>query len=273
LGPVSERGQATDWAFKSITWEECDFKCIELKEFMRTKDLHFLKVLASVRKGLVGPEVTKFLNSKILNKDEQESFVGTRIFPRKDMVQKYNEIKLKELTTPAFIFKSRYSGDTIPVQRLKRNLPIDDEVILKVGAFVMMRVNDRSKEKLFVNGTLGHVVSINGDSGILIKTLSGQYIDVQKHIFELKDSDGFTIASCTNYPLLQANAITIHKSQGGSIDSCLVSLNNLFSSGQSYVALSRLTNSEGLKITGWDRRSIFVDREVIEFYRKNQDKP
>lgn len=268
LGPVAEYGQKTDWAFNSLTWEEADFAFVELKEFMRTKDEYFLKVLASVRKGLVGPEVTKFLNSKIISKDEMDSFVGTRIFSRKKMVQEYNEKKLAEIQSPLVSIKTRYTGDTNHVQRLKRNLPIEDELLIKVGAFVMVRVNDNSKNKAFVNGTLGHITDINGEYSITIKTLEGEYITLTKHTFELTDGDGNTLSLASNFAISLAFSITTHKSQGSTVNKAVVDLKNLFCSGLGYTALSRLTGSEGLKITGWDKKSIFVDKEVTEFYKK-----
>lgn len=265
LGPVTKGREKTDWAFNSITWGEADFVNIELREFMRTKDEHFLKVLASVRRGLVGPEVTKFLNSKVLRPGEE--FVGTRIFARRDAVQTYNEKKLSEINKPLHIFKTFYTGDTAAVQKLKRSFPVDDEIQIKEGAFVMIRVNDSSKEREYVNGTLGFVDDIYGDR-IGIRTLDNRYIRLEPHVLELKDSEGDVIATGKNLMISVSYAITCHKSQGSSIDSALVTGNNLFSSGQFYTAISRLTNSEGLKITGWDRKSIFVDKEVIEFYRK-----
>lgn len=278
LPPVSKGNEPIDWSFKSLAWTALEMVEIDLREPMRTTDSYFLKVLASVRKGLVGPEVTKFLNSKIIKPEEIDSFVGTRIFARKADVAAYNEKKLNELKTPLVVFETDYEGNPSAVERLKRNLPIDDKILLKIGAFVMVRVNagsgfgNDSKEKEYVNGTLGHVINIVGQHSVTIKTLDGRYINFKRHVFELKDGDGTVLARSSNVPLSVSYGVTIHRSQGSSVDRAIMDLRNLFTYSQAYTALSRMTNSEGLKIIGWDRRSIFVDPTVIEFYRKMNQK-
>ena len=131
----------------------------------------------------------------------------------------------------------------------------------------MIRANDNSRNQAYVNGTLGHIHDVLY-SEIVVKTLDGRLINLSKQNFSLKDGNGNVIAEASNYPISLAYAITIHKSQGATIDHGVVDLFNLWDSGQGYTALSRLSSPAGLRILKWNQRSIFVDKDVINFYQK-----
>lgn len=265
LPPVQEdRKKGKDWAFKSKAWHECDFRSIELTQIMRTKEVSFLRFLYRVRQGYVGPDEKKFLQEHLI--EDKDSFEGTRIFSRKKMVSDFNESKLAELPGKEYVFDTDFDGTESHVFRLMRSLPIETSIRIKAQSLIMIRINDQSKEKLYVNGTLGHVVAIS-DSELMIKTLDRRFINLKKHTFTLKDGDGETVASALNFPISLAYAVTIHKSQGATIDHALVDLYNLWDSGQAYTALSRLASEKGLKILQWNARSVFVDEEVKRFYQ------
>jgi ATP-dependent DNA helicase PIF1 len=266
LPPVkNDFNKKIEWAFNSYTWEECKFQCFELKEFMRSSDLDFLAFLSEIRAGRCGDNERKFLNAHMFKKNEH--FVGTRIFARKKLVQSYNEESLLKLAGDEVVFKTKYEGEDKDIERLKRNIPIEEEIKVKENAFVMIRVNDNSPNQAYVNGTLGYLYDIL-HSEIVIKTLDGRLIHLAKQTFSLKDGSGDIVAAAVNYPISLAYAITIHKSQGATIDHGVVDLYNLWDSGQGYTALSRLSSPSGLRILKWNQRSIFVDREVVSFYKK-----
>lgn len=266
LPPVkNDFNKKIEWAFKSFTWDECQFESFELKEFMRSTDLEFLDFLSQIRAGRCGDKEKKFLNDHLFKKNEP--FVGTRIFARKKLVQEYNEESLAKLEGKEIVFKTKYDGEDKAIERLKRNLPIEDEIKVKEGAFVMIRSNDNSRNQAYVNGTLGHIEYVLSTE-VVIKTLDGRQINLPKQNFFLNDGAGNLIAEASNFPISLAYAITIHKSQGATISQGVVDLYNLWDSGQGYTALSRLSSPEGLRILKWNQRSIFIDREVVEFYKK-----
>lgn len=269
LAPVSKDNKKTDWIFNSYTWQECNFVCFELTEVMRTKDLAFLNILNKVKKGIVDREVSDFLNSKMIKKNE--SFLGTRLYSHKLKVQEYNQAELAKLTTPLHTFNAKFQGDPDSIARLKRNLPVEDPIILKVGAFVMTRINYRDIERgiEYVNGTTGFIESINPNL-ITIRTLEGRIVMVIKNTFNLFDAEGDVLASCETFALSLASAITIHKSQGTSLNSALIDISRggKWASGLGYTALSRLTSPDGLRILSWNKSSFYVDPEVISFYNK-----
>jgi len=273
LGPVSEKGKPTDWAFDSYSWDEANFLNAELSEIMRTSDSNFIQILHKVRSSLIDSDVSKFLNSRIIKKDEE--FEGTRIYSRKKQVQDYNQSQLAKLTTPLKIFPIEFTGEDNAIERLKRSLPIDNPVIIKEGALVMTRVNYKDKKSgaEYVNGTTGHVTSISNEH-VIIRTLEGKLIPIFKTHFSLTDFEGDVLASAYCLPITLSWAITVHKSQGSNLSRALVDLTNggTWASGLGYTALSRLTNSQGLRIVGWNRYSFHVDPRVLNFYKKFREK-
>lgn len=264
LPPVAEN-KKIDWAFESFSWDEAGFECFELTEFMRTTETEFLQVLSNIRGGNCTKTEAAFLDSHKLK--PKEEFVGTRIFARKDRVAEYNEQSLNLLEGEFHSYQTFYEGPVEYVDRLRRSLPIDDEIRVKEDALVMIRINDNSRQNLYVNGTLGHIQHLDEEE-MLILTLTGRLITLKKHKFQLKDGDGEVLASASNFPITVAYAVTIHKSQGATIDQAVVELSGLWDSGQAYTAMSRLSNSAGLKVLSWDYRSIKVDRKVVDFYKK-----
>lgn len=263
LGPYSETNKV-DWIFNGTCWKEAKVKKIELSKIMRTTESSFLKVLGKVRFGKIDKEVSTFLNKKVIKKG-MEDFDGARIFSRNHEVDSYNEKKLKSLTTPLITVKTQYVGDSHAIERMRENLVIPENLYLKKGALIMMRVNNFQEG--YVNGTMGHIVGIGNDV-LTIKKLSGETIQIKKHIFEFLNGSGEVIAKAKNYPLTLAWAITIHKAQGASLDKALISIDRLWLHGQAYTALSRLRSEKGLFLEKWDKKSFIVDKSVLKFINK-----
>lgn len=259
LGPFSET-EKIDWVFESKIWKTAKFKKLELTTIMRTVDKQFLKVLGKVRFGKVDGEVKQFLNQHTIKKQMDANI--PRILSRNWEVDKYNEQKLKEINTPLVNFKTQYAGEDWAVKRIKENLVVGDILSLKKGALIMLRVNNFKEG--YVNGTVGVIQGMTEDV-LTIKKLNGEIIHVKKHIFEFLNGNGEVTARARNFPLTLAWAVTIHKSQGASLDAALISIDRLWLHGQAYTALSRLTSSKGLFLTSWDKQSFFVDKKVVKY--------
>jgi ATP-dependent DNA helicase PIF1 len=263
LGPFSET-EHPDWIFEGDDWIKSKIKKIELTTIMRTKDKTFLNILAKARHGKVDATVKKFLNKKIVKTDLNQ-FDGPRIFSRNKQVDQYNGQRLSEIPGTTFSSQTIYAGESNAVSKMKENLVVSDIISLKKGALVMLRVNNFQDG--YVNGTLGHVIGLVSDI-LTVKKLNGQLIQVKKHVFEHLSGSGEIIAKAKNFPITLAWAITIHKSQGASIEKALISLDNLWLHGQAYTALSRLTSAEGLHLVCWDKKSFIVDKKVLKFSKK-----
>lgn len=263
LGPFTEENKKVDWAFDSKAWKTSQIKTIELTTIMRTKDKVFLDILSKVRKGKVDVKVQNFLKKHTLT--NSKNFVGARIFSRNHEVDSFNLTQLKNLEGHCFTFKTQFVGETFAVNKLKEQLCIDETILLKKGALVMMRVNNFQEN--YINGTLGIVTGVTPDV-LTIKKLNGEVIHVKKHIFEFTDGNGEVIAKARNFPLTLAWAVTIQKSQGATLDKALISLDRLWLHGQAYTALSRLVSSQGLFISKWNKSSFIVDKKVLKKFKK-----
>ena len=129
----------------------------------------------------------------------------------------------------------------------------------------------------YVNGTLGHVASMSSES-ILVKKMDGNYVKIQKVDYNLMgtgDRSDEIICSARGYPLILGTSITIHKSQGSSIDSCIIDLAHAWENSMIYVALSRVRTPEGLRVLNWNRLKVKPVKIVAQYYdwiRKHQPK-
>ncbi|MEZ0392967.1 MAG: DEAD/DEAH box helicase [Pseudobdellovibrionaceae bacterium] len=262
LPPVARFGQKREWSFLSSVWEQSGFQVVELTKNQRTYDQQFLDVLRDVRQGKVTELVQEYLNLKIREHDEEDE--TTRLFPRRDQSEIFNQKKLAQIPQTEVKIPSIYLGQERLVEALKKNSPIPGELTLKVGCKVLFLQNDPSKR--WANGTKGTVVDITADK-ITIEKETWRHVTVEKTQFSLQDAEGRTVASVINFPLTLAYATTIHKSQGATLDEIWVDLSRLWEPGQAYVALSRLRTGDGLKLLGWKPQSVITDPAVTRFYQ------
>ncbi len=265
LPPVTMHGKTREWSFLSPVWEKSGFQVVELTESQRSFDSEFLQVLADVRQGKVTPLVREYLDSKIREHDEEDE--STRLFPRRDQSEIFNQKKLAQIPEPEVKISSIYLGQDKLIESLKKNSPIPGELVLKVGCKVLFMQNDPSKR--WVNGTKGTVVDITPDK-ITVEKETWRHVTVDKAQFSLQNAQGDVVASVINFPLTLAYATTIHKSQGATLDDLWVDLSRLWEPGHAYVALSRLKSGAGLKLLAWNARSILTDTKVTQFYKEIQ---
>ena len=117
-------------------------------------------------------------------------------------------------------------------------------------------------QKYFVNGTLGRIESFSASGFPVVKIRSGKSIEVEPMDWTIEEN-GKVRARITQFPLRLAWAITVHKSQGMSLDEAVMDLSGVFEFGQGYVALSRLRRLSGLHLLGWNSRAFEVHPEVL----------
>ena len=262
LPPVTKTGQKRDWCFLNPVWKATNFQVCELKHNQRVQDSEFLDVLAEIRNGRMTQKVADFLNQR--TKPHNEEVPGTRLFPRREQSENYNQKKLAEINEKEMQFEAIYFGDEKFVQNLKKQSPVPETLRLKPGCRVMFLKNDMQKR--WVNGTRGVVVG-EEDQHLIIKKDYGREVKVEKMTFSLLDAEGNARASVIQFPLTLAYATTIHKSQGATLDELWCDLSALWEPGHAYVALSRLRDASGLHIVRWNPRSFIVDPQVQNFYQ------
>lgn len=267
LPPVTKTGQKRDWCFLNRVWDATGFQVCQLKHNQRVQDSEFLDVLAEIRNGRMNQKVADFLNQRTKPHDEDQS--GTRLFPRREQSENYNQKKLSEINEKEMKFEAIYFGEEKYVQGLKKQSPVSETLKLKIGCRVMFLKNDMQKR--WVNGTRGVVIG-EEDQHLIIKkghsrTSAGREVKVEKMTFSLLDAEGNARASVIQYPLTLAYATTIHKSQGATLDELWCDLSALWEPGHAYVALSRLRDASGLHIVRWSPNSFIVDPLVQKFYQ------
>lgn len=262
LPPVSPFKKEKEWAFLDQTWTQTEFVPAILREIVRTKDKEFLQILNQVRYGRVTREVIEFLNRRC--RAIPSNFDGTRLFARKDDVERYNLERLSRLSSELHTFNTVYRGNAKAIEDFKKHAPIPETISLREGALVMLRQNDPKNK--WVNGSVGHLRDIS-PLRLGIELLNGREIIVERHDFTLLDADGLPAVTASNFPVTLAYALTIHKAQGTTLDQMTVDLRRLWEPGQAYVALSRAKTPDSIWVEGWHPNSIFLDPAVLEFHR------
>ncbi len=254
------------WFFDAKVWSEADLRIFELTTIHRQHELEFKQLLTAVRHGQVTAEMAGRLNE-----------VGARPAPTDGAitlattnaaVNRINSAGLGRLPGRSLSAVAEVTGEFG-----NRAYPADEKLELKVGAQVMFLRNDVGGDRRWVNGTIGEVVKI-GDT--VTVEVDGERHEVLPAVWErykysyspvTKTLRKDVVAEFTQFPLRLAWAVTIHKSQGKTYDRAIIDLGpRSFAPGQTYVALSRITELEGLYLTRPLRPSdIIVDDNVRRF--------
>ena len=274
---------ATDmrFLFESELWSGIT-NYIVLNKIWRQSDPIYQKILSEVRFGKLTSESETILRSR-MNRDWQNEVVRpTLLFSRNYEVDKVNETNLSAISSPVHVFKSQKVIDCSRWEELGLMPGLDSEPVLwalgkleqdatfvnslelRDGAQVMLMSNCDIESGL-VNGSRGVIAGFTKTGFPIVQFKKGG-----KHIIEPFTwwSHEMPHVGVKQIPLRVAYAITIHKSQGASIDSAIVDIGkNTFEYGQAYVALSRVRSLEGLYIHAFDVGRIMTHPRVIEFYK------
>jgi len=247
-----------EYCFLSSHWDECDIKTFLLTINMRQKDIVFQGLLERLRWGKCSDEDFIIL-SKMKNTVFPENIIPTRLYSRNDDADIINNRELHKLNSEEHIFYIK-AENAIAKNWAVNVAKIQEKLALRINAQVILTYNVNIKIGL-VNGARGYVTGFLGEC-VLVKFANGLEVYVD-YISRSKD-DEFQISYM---PLKLAWAISIHKSQGMSIDALEVDLgNSIFANGQAYTGLSRGRNMESIKITNLLRKSFKTSPAVIAFY-------
>jgi len=179
-------------------------------------------------------------------------------------VDEINEESLKNLEGKEFVYRMITTGSRVLVENLIKSCLSPEILKLKVGAKVIFTKN--SLEGEYANGTLAEVIELE-TFFIKVQTKNGKMIDVKQSDWSVED-DGKVKAKLTQYPLRLAWAITVHKSQGMSLDEAIINLGETFEYGQGYVALSRIRSLEGVYLKSYNPKALRVNEAISEFDEK-----
>jgi len=261
LPPVSREGEEESlFAYHSKSWNILSPKICYLDEQHRQKDSSFLEILNSIRGKNVSPEIISRLKTRF-GKKPKENEESTKIYSHNINVDIENERELEKLPGKIFEYKMVSKGQEFLAETLKKGCLSPENLRIKKNARVMFVKNNY--EEGYVNGTQG-IVTACDNSGITVRTTTGKIINVVPATWVIEE-DGKIKAEIAQYPIRLAWAITVHKSQGMSLDKAEIDLSRAFESGMGYVALSRVKSLDGLFLAGLNEMALKVDEEVFEF--------
>lgn len=268
LPPVSKTG-TYDWCFLSPVWAQAQFISCYLTKIHRQNEPQFINVLNDFREGRIRDETAHILQNRV---PRFPSSSIPRLFTHNVQVDKWNTYKLECIEADDVIFEAELKGADFETDFLIKNLVTPQRLRLRRGCRVMFTANlsDGDGGMMAANGECGTVLdfvpSVRGFGTIvLVKKDDGQEVLAERNVWTYdpqRDDSG----SFTQIPLRLAYALTIHKSQGLTLDNAIVDIRAAREPGQAYVAISRVRTLGGLwlkdKIAG-----VFVSPDAINFYR------
>lgn len=259
LPPVTPGNQEIDFAHQSAAWSELDPTiCYITEQHRQDGEDQLLDVLISMRRGEITDDQKETLAARIADADKNV----TRLFSHNVDVDTINRQRLNELPGKIKTFDMESSGDPYRIETMKKSILAPEHLELKVGAEVMFVANHY--EQAYVNGTRGKIVKFDDDGDPVVEIGEGNRIYVERNTWRLEEF-GRTIAKVKQYPLRLAWAITIHKSQGMSLDAAQIDLSRAFTTGMGYVALSRVRSLDGLYLTGINEMALQMHEEIYDF--------
>lgn len=262
--------------FNSNAYKNGSFKFIELVTNHRQKtDKVFFDILNNIREGTVSDADLKTLNKRIVPNEDTLDKTIIRLFPKKEKARSINNKELDNINEKEYRFtwsvEQKKPLTAKQVNDALNDMPVSETLCIKKGAVVMLVNNDVNGR--WVNGTLAIVGDIHDNYIEVIK--DGKIYMVGKASFEYNEpvyKDGKikyeTVLEVTQFPLILAYAITIHKSQGMTYQQIAVDVSKSFAPGQVYVALSRCVNMDGLNLlSAVKKENLAVEPDVLNFYK------
>lgn len=260
LPPISRGGGAIDFVHLSTAWAELDPKICYLTEQHRQTNDALLDLLQAMRRGDVN-ELHEAALQERLREQRPGDLVVTRLYSHNLDVDSINQRHLHDIDDTSHTYRMQTSGQAAKVEQLVKSVLAPETLELKVGAEVMFVANNFGAG--FVNGTRGRVVDF-ADNMPVVALSSGREIKVERHSWKLEE-DGRARAEVAQLPLRLAWAITIHKSQGMSLDAAEIDLSRSFTPGMGYVALSRVRSMDGVYLTGINQMALAMHPAIFEF--------
>ncbi len=253
------------FAHDSRAWTNAKPVICYLSEQYRQDDNIFLSVLSAIRSNSFEEDHFRHIESRKIDRSQIPSS-APKLFSHNVDVDKVNDEMLSKIESGEEIFEMASEGPDALVAVLKKGCLSPENLILKEGTEVMFTKNNQ--KEYFVNGTLGVVVEFQKDTKYpIVKTKNNRLIIVEPMEWTVEEN-GKIRAKISQIPLRLAWAITVHKSQGMSMEEAIMDLSGVFEYGQGYVALSRVRRLSGLYILGWNEKAFRVDPEILEKDRK-----
>lgn len=287
LPPVGSDTETSLFCFESERWRETMKNVIVLKKIFRQQDGKFSKILNQIRTGRISSSSYLALQQRVqikYNKDDK--IRPTILLPTRKLVNKINQDELAKLQSErkhynlstvdlsdqdTFSSQDKIKRNTFSKQQidmetqfLKNSIIADEKLVLCIGAQVMCVANlELDCDLPIVNGSQGIVESFV-DELPFVRFINGRKKIIGYHTWQSENIPGIGVKQL---PLIHAWAITIHKSQGLTLELAEIDAgNDIFECGQTYVALSRVKTLDGLFLSAFNLKKITINKKVKDFY-------
>ena len=265
LPPIQKK-----FCFESSLWNTTFPNQIVFKQNFRQKDdTTYQTILSEIREGCISDKSKEELR-KCIQKENHSNLSPTLLYPVKYLSDKVNEEENSKLTGESHIYKMEFNKKPHhkkieeELNKQKKHILSEENVTLKIGSQVMCTINF-DQENCIINGSQGKVIGFNHKKEPIVKFEHNQIIiPISKHTWYNEQFDDYGLCQL---PLILSWAITIHKSQGITLESANINIgSNIFEYGQSYVALSRVKSLNGLYLKNIDFSKIKCNPKVIKYY-------
>ena len=289
LPPISSKNdtEQAQFCFENPIWDDLFDKEYHLSQIFRQSNKIYTNILNQIRDGHLSKQSYTTLQTRLLACPEQ-LLKPTKLLPRRAQVNIINTNEMNRLNTEQKIYtmtiatiadftiterqlgilhKISTSQINWEIDYLKNSIMCDQEIILKIGAQVMCVINiDTESDNPIVNGSCGIIIGFDSNEYPIVQFKNNFIRTMTLHIWESEQIKGIGIKQI---PLILSWAISIHHAQGTTLDIAEIDIGNgIFECGQSYVALSRVKELEGLYLTGFNPQKIKVHPKVKEYYQR-----
>ena len=269
LPPIS-RDSIPKFVFETPSWLELDPEVHMLTKSFRQEDQDFADVLGEIRMGILSDRGKQLLNDCFLRQDSEPTKPGVVLHTHNEGCDQINQHGLDQCITQGARLREYPAKDwgvsPTHIQQLDKNCLAPYRLAMCQGARVMLLKNIDTYGGL-ANGSMGVVQNVM-DNEVWVDFDNGTSTSLKNATWELRDGEEL-LASRDQIPLRLAWAVTIHKSQGMSLDKVYCHLDKCFSQGQAYVALSRARSREGLYIKGSTNIKISANPRAVQFYKQH----
>ncbi len=268
LPPIGDYNETNrdKFSFMSQSWLDANLSICYLTDQYRQTDNTLHQILNEIRIGNISQNSKDILSSNQVELDVEEP---TKLYTHNVDVDRINIQHLNSIKGKKENYKATIKGNLKLAETVKRSIMAPEKLEIKIGSKVMFVKNNH--EKGYLNGSLGNVIRYNGDGLPVVKLLNGYEITAEHEDWRIEDESGKMLVSFQQVPLRLAWAITVHKSQGMTLDAAEMDLSKTFEKGQGYVALSRVKSLTGLNLTGYNNITLEVDELALKADKRFQE--
>lgn len=261
LPPIGNSAETNrdKFCFMSQSWLEAKLSVCYLTEQYRQTDSRLNDILNEIRQGNVSVKSVSDLKSSQQEMEEEEP---TILYTHNMDVDRINTQHIASIKGRKKVFKAKVKGNLKLAETIKKSIMAPETLELKKDAKVMFVKNNY--EKGYLNGSLGQVLRYNDEGYPVVRLGNGYEITAEPEDWRIEDETGKLLVSYVQVPLRLAWAITVHKSQGMTLDSAVMDLSKTFEKGQGYVALSRIKSLSGLQLRGINETALEVDSLALK---------